>query len=175
VSLFPPQAVADDRILAAPRAASLQKRQRKRGHPGSDLSFGSGSAIKRITALMPSFALSYAQGSMSRNDWYRNTVWNDQISNLFFTKLARARDKSQYLRIQASTLAPAHPEVALELLRRYFALGEHFDQAQAYVDQATAYVALGEQQRAVEAYERAHARERKFPNARTPAVIDLPL
>jgi len=101
-------------------------------------------------------------------------VWNDQISNLFFTKLVHAKDKSQYLRIQACTLAPAHPKVALELLQRYFALGEHFDQAQAFVDQATAYLALGDQQRAVEAYERALARERQFPNVRTQAVIDLP-
>ena len=38
-----------------------------------------------------------------------------EISNLFFAKLARSRGKSQYLRMQASTLAPAHPEVALEV------------------------------------------------------------
>ena len=50
MGLFPPPAVARDRILAAPRAASWQKRQRKCRHPGSDLSSGSGSAIKRITA-----------------------------------------------------------------------------------------------------------------------------
>jgi len=36
---------------------------------------------------------------------FRNTAWNDQISNLFFTKLARARDQAQYLRIQAFKLA----------------------------------------------------------------------
>jgi tetratricopeptide (TPR) repeat protein len=123
---------------------------------------------------MPSFAQEYAQSSMARDDWYRNTVWNDQTSNLFFTKLVRARDKSQYLRIQACTLAPAHPDVALELLQKYFALGEHFDQAQAYVDQATAYLALGNDQRAIEAYGRALAREREHPNVRTQAVIDLP-
>jgi hypothetical protein len=50
MGLFPSPAVARDRILAAPRAASWQERQRKRSHPGSDLSSGFGSAIKRITA-----------------------------------------------------------------------------------------------------------------------------
>ena len=50
VGLFPSPAVACDCILAAPRAASWQERHRKRSHPGSDLSSGFGSAIKRITA-----------------------------------------------------------------------------------------------------------------------------
>jgi hypothetical protein len=65
--------------------------------------------------------------SMSRDDWFRNTAWDRQTSSLFFAKLARARDKAQYLRIQACTLARSHPEVALDLLAKYFALGEHFD------------------------------------------------
>jgi hypothetical protein len=40
--------VADDRVVVADRASSRQKSQRD--HPGSVLSFVSGSAIKRITA-----------------------------------------------------------------------------------------------------------------------------
>ena len=50
--------------------------------------------------------------------------------------------KSQYLRIQASTLASRNPEIALRLLDQYFDLGEHFDLAQAYAERATAYVTL---------------------------------
>ena len=50
VGLFPPSAMTDDGVLAALRTPSWQERQRKRSHPGSDLSSGSGSAIKRITA-----------------------------------------------------------------------------------------------------------------------------
>ncbi|KAB7762182.1 tetratricopeptide repeat protein [Xanthomonas maliensis] len=111
---------------------------------------------------------------MARDDWYRNTDWNDAISSTFFEKLKRARNKSQYLRIQACTLAKGHPEVALDLLDRYFALGENFDMAQAYVDRATAYLALGDLESAIAAYEMAVARERVFPNLRTGASLDLP-
>ena len=111
---------------------------------------------------------------MARDDWYRNTDWNDAISSAFFEKLKRARDKSQYLRIQACTLAKAHPRVALELLDRYFALGENFDMAQAHVDRATAYLALGELDSAIAAYEMAVERERAFPSLRTGASLDLP-
>ncbi len=111
---------------------------------------------------------------MARDDWYRNIDWNEPISAAFFDKLKRARDKSQYLRIQASTLAKSHPTVALYLLDRYFALGENFDMAQAYVDQATAYLALGNIDSAIESYERAVEREGVFPNLRTGASLDLP-
>jgi hypothetical protein len=58
-------------------------------------------------------------------------------------KLARAKDKSQYLRIQASTLASRYPKAALRLLDQYFASGEHLDMAVAHVDRATAYLCLG--------------------------------
>lgn len=111
---------------------------------------------------------------MARDDWYRNTDWNDTVSSAFFDKLKRARDKSQYLRIQACTLAKAHPKVALDLLDRYFLLGEHFDMAQAHVDRATAYLALGDLDAAISAYEMAIERERAFPNLRTGASLDLP-
>jgi hypothetical protein len=50
VGLFPPPAMTRDRVLAAPRTPSWQERQRKCIHPGSKLSSGSGSAIKRVTA-----------------------------------------------------------------------------------------------------------------------------
>jgi hypothetical protein len=71
---------------------------------------------------------------MNSKDWFRNTDWNAEIEKAFFEKLRRARDKSQYIRIQASTLASSNPEVALKLLEHYFALGDKFDYAQAYVD-----------------------------------------
>jgi tetratricopeptide (TPR) repeat protein len=78
------------------------------------------------------------------------------------------------LRIQACTLARTHPGVALELLERYFALPDDFDHAQAFVDRATALLALGRLEDAVDTYEMALAREVGFPNVRTQAYLDLP-
>jgi tetratricopeptide (TPR) repeat protein len=44
---------------------------------------------------------------MSKEDWYRNTDWNDKIESEFESRLKRSRGnyhKAQYLRIQASYL-----------------------------------------------------------------------
>ncbi len=111
---------------------------------------------------------------MARDDWFRHTEWNAETEAAFFGKLRRARDKKQYLRIQASMIAPHHPEVALRLLDQYFALGDHFDQAQAHVDRASAYLTLGDADRAIAAYEVALAREQDYPQLLTQAYLDLP-
>ena len=111
---------------------------------------------------------------MSRDDWYRNTEWNARISQEFEAKLARARRKEQYLRIQACTLAEIHPNVALSLLERYFALPDQFDAAQAHVDRATAFLAQAKIDDALSAYESALVREAEFPNLKTHAYLNLP-
>ena len=54
-------------------------------------------------------------------------------------------------------------------------MGEHSDRAQAYVDQATAYVHLDRLDDAVQSYARALEREEAFPNVRTGAWLSLPL
>ena len=111
---------------------------------------------------------------MSQLDWFRNTSWDAKVEAAFFARLARARDKAQYLRIQASTLASSCPRVALRLLERYFALGEDFDMAQAHADRATAYLSLGQVDSAILAYEAALAREATHPNLLTQAYLELP-
>jgi tetratricopeptide (TPR) repeat protein len=111
---------------------------------------------------------------MSAEDWFRNRDWNDKIEAAFYEKLRRARRKEQYLRIQACILADSCPKVALKLLDEYFELKDDFDHAQAYVDQATAYLALGDVEQALDSYERALLREDEFPNLLTNAYIDLP-
>ena len=111
---------------------------------------------------------------MADSQWFRNTSWNETVASAFEERLRRARRKGQYLRIQASTLAPIHPLVALELLDRYFELGDDFDHAQAHVDSATAYLSLGQIEDGVQSYEAALEREKVFPNVRTGAYLDLP-
>lgn len=111
---------------------------------------------------------------MADDDWFRNKEWNSQIETAFFEKLRRARRKEQYLRIQACLLAPIHPVVALRLLDEYFKLKDDFDHAQAYVDRATAYLTLGEVDKAVEAYDAALARETEGSGVLTNASVDYP-
>jgi hypothetical protein len=48
VGLAEPPSMADDRVVPANR--TLPRQEVQRDHPGSMLSFASGSAIKRITA-----------------------------------------------------------------------------------------------------------------------------
>lgn len=112
---------------------------------------------------------------MARYDWYTNKNWNYDIESAFFAKLGRAKDKAQYLRIQASILATSHPEAALRLLDEYFALGDRFDRPQAHADRATAFLSLGEMERAIQEYEAALAVEARRPNIQTQAIFDLPL
>lgn len=124
-----------------------------------------------------SFIARWAPQSLSgttMTEWFRNTAWNASIEKAFDDKLRRARRREQYLRIQACTLARSHPDVALKLLDRYFALPDDFDHAQAHVDRATAYLALGRVADALAAYEHALAREAVFPQVRTEAYIAFP-
>jgi len=111
---------------------------------------------------------------MSRHDWYRNNTWDGVIEVAFTAKLKRARDKSQYLRIQASILAESQPEITLQLLDQYFALGEHFDCAQAWVDKAKAHLSLDQLNLAIQAYQSALAREVAYPQLQTRAYLEYP-
>lgn len=113
---------------------------------------------------------------MSRQDWFRSTVWNPQVEEQFYAKLSRARRRSrpQYICIQAYHLCQGHPHVALRLLDEYFLLGDHFNDNRAYVFRAEAHLAIGETDKAIEAYELALAREEEYPQSRTDTRLELP-
>jgi tetratricopeptide (TPR) repeat protein len=112
---------------------------------------------------------------MSRDDWFRNNRWDDEIAAQFEAKLKRARRKGQYLRIQASTLAATDPPVALALLDRYFAQSdERMLDAPAHVDRATAFMALGRLEDALNSYEEALKAEAAGRSILTQAYVDLP-
>jgi tetratricopeptide (TPR) repeat protein len=107
-------------------------------------------------------------------EWFENTTWNESVEQMFEQKLRRARRKEQYLRAQASYLADSHPQVALALLGRYFAMPNQQEQAWALAIRAQALIALGRIDEAIESYEAALAREAAHPNRLTQAYRDLP-
>lgn len=108
-------------------------------------------------------------------DWYRNTTWDASIERTFNEKLRRARNRGEYLKCQANALAATFPEVALELLDRWFALGEATLAADALEIRARALVALDRIEEAFAAYEAVLKREEEFPNVKTNVCLDLPL
>ena len=93
---------------------------------------------------------------MGRDDWFRNKKWDAATETHFNEKLRRVRDKAQPLRIQAHYLKNTDPKAALALLDRYFALGNHFDMAAAFLHQAEAHLTLGEQEEALRSLEKGH-------------------
>ena len=109
---------------------------------------------------------------MPNNDWFRNTSWDDAIEAAFFKKLARARDKQQYLKIQAGYLASLHPAVALRLLEQYFSMGDNLFHAHAWHTKAQAHMALGEVEKAIAAFEAVLAHEASFGKVFTNAWLD---
>lgn len=109
---------------------------------------------------------------MARDDWYRNTVWDDQIAAAFQDKLRRTRDKSEYLRIQAYHLRHSHPKAALALLDQFFALDRPYGPALAALCRAEALIALDDHDGALAAFEAAFAYEAQFPNTVTSAYLD---
>jgi len=113
---------------------------------------------------------------VARDDWYRNTSWNEEIADEFFAKLSRARSqRDQYLVIQALSLAKHHPDIALELVEHYFETRtEDFHDMRALLARANAYLTLKDLSKAVETYKAVLAREEAFPQNRSNTYVELP-
>ena len=113
---------------------------------------------------------------MGKEDWYRNTEWNDLIESAYRDKLSRARSmRPQYLQIQASQLAATYPDVALCLIEEYFASYEDFVVPSAFCTRAEAYISLGKIDEAIIAYKSALDWEMLHPRFLSNARIDLPV
>jgi tetratricopeptide (TPR) repeat protein len=96
--------------------------------------------------------------------WFRNTDWSPAIAERFEEGLRHARDKSQFLRIQATSVARRHPEVALQLLDRYFEQPVRLFDAWARELQGRLREGLGEDEAALESYLAALESERLKPH-----------
>ncbi len=111
---------------------------------------------------------------MSKDDWYRRTTWTKKDEEEFFLKLKRARNKCQYLRIQADYLVKKHPDAALELLDQYQSMcTDETDVAAAHVTRAEALLSLDRLNEALNAYRAAIQCEEEFPNFQTGADLEL--
>lgn len=116
--------------------------------------------------------------AMAKTDWFRRTTWSDADREDFNARLNRsrgARNKAQYLRIQAVHLAAAgHHAGSIELLNRLFAeFPQRIELAQAHAQKADSLAKLGLIEGAIQEYRAALQTERDFPNVRTNAWLDF--
>lgn len=108
-------------------------------------------------------------------EWFRNTDWNEEIEAAFDARVGRARDKAQYLNIQAHTLLATHPEVAAKLCRRVVALNDPSQTARGWLYLGTALAAQGDFDGAISSLESAIEAEQRDPIHRTAAHLDQAL
>src|SRR4030095_3580889 len=113
----------------------------------------------------------------SRDDWFRSPAWSAAEQEALFARLARSRKSGgQYLRIKALSLQRAALFAgALELLSRFFQeYPGHFDTAQALLQQAQCFTALGRLEDAEASFRAALRHEQNQGSVRTLAWIDFP-
>ena len=108
-------------------------------------------------------------------EWFRNTVWDDDIETAFDARLQRARDKVQYLNIQAYALLATHPRIAARLCRRAIMLNDPAQTARAGLYLGTALAVDGDLDGAICALETAIEAQQREPAHRTAAYLDQAL
>ena len=113
---------------------------------------------------------------MSRDDWYRNEEWNEQIESAFFANLKRARSlRDQYIVVQALILTQRHPSVALRLIDHYFETRkESFHDTRALSAKAQALRKLGKVEQAIKTYHDLLTAELNCPNFQTNSYVEYP-
>lgn len=116
-------------------------------------------------------------GNPATTDWYRRTTWSDDDQRDFERRLSRARQKSQYLRVQAVYLASVgHHQAAIDLLSRFVAdYPSDTNLAQAYLQLAESYALEGTLTQTLDAFDDALEAERAKPQVQTQAWLVYPL
>jgi hypothetical protein len=108
-------------------------------------------------------------------EWFRNKEWDDEIEAAFNVRLAKARNKAQYLNIQAYTLLTTHPHVAANLATRAIACADVSETPRAGLYLGTALAVAGDLAGAISALEGAIQAEKSEPMFRTAAHLDQAL
>lgn len=118
---------------------------------------------------------------MARDDWYRNSVWTEDIKADFFKRLNRSRTsyhKAQYLRIQAGHLQETgtkkNIKAALELLD--LMLNKYPDESQlasAYLQSAQCLEYFQNYESAIESFRRSIDAEKEYPSHRVGTAIQF--
>mgnify|MGYP000865891589 CR=1 FL=1 len=118
----------------------------------------------------------------NKDDWFRGPEWDAQTRDEFFKRLARSRgayNKAQYARIKAMGLCesgdPSRIKESLNLLKTVEAeWPERSEMAMCYLQMAQCHAALGDQEAAVESFERCISAQRFYPNVQTHVLLDFP-
>ena len=113
---------------------------------------------------------------MDADDWYRNSKWNREIEEKFFSKLSKARSqRDQYLVIQALTLVGRHPEVTHQLVDQYFEYRkDKFEDVRALLARANAFMVQKNVTGAMQAFRTILDGETEFPKHQTTTYVDYP-
>jgi tetratricopeptide (TPR) repeat protein len=110
---------------------------------------------------------------MAEQDWFRKTSWNKSDQGDFWAHWKRARGastKAQYLRIQALYLSDQYQAASLEMLDKMLReFPDSHDVAGAELQRGQIFLRQGKLKEAIDALERALAREAAFPNSLTDA------
>ncbi|MEI8213460.1 MAG: hypothetical protein WCI02_15035 [Planctomycetota bacterium] len=114
---------------------------------------------------------------MPTTDWYRRTTWTEVDQSEFAAKLKRARDKPQYLRIQALHLSEAGLySAAIDLLHQ---IVKEFPDAsqitQSHLQLAHAYAKTDKPDLALQQFKLTLELQRKYPNWQTSVWLDYPV
>jgi len=112
---------------------------------------------------------------MSKNDWFRNQTWSLETKDAFYKMLAKKKDKSQYLVIQAVYLREKFPLEAIALMQENIESIGSSEKSSAYNCIANSFLYLNNFKEAVVYYKKSITHEKLYPNCtRSDSLIEFP-